>query len=234
MKSLDVCLSPDLVDLHPLEGRIAVIVDILRATSCITAGIGSGVSKIRPFASLEECIRMKSSGYLIAGERDGSKVDGFDLGNSPFDYMDPKVKGRNVAVTTTNGTVAIDRSAKAEKIVIGSFLNISSVANYLLAQDKPVLVVCAGWKGRVNLEDTLFAGALTERLQSEFALECDAPRVALATYLGMKDDMTGHVMSSSHAKRLMRLNIEDDISYCLQNDVFNVLPVLSNGEIIAD
>jgi 2-phosphosulfolactate phosphatase len=231
MKQLDACLSPDLLPLHILEGRIAVIVDILRATSCMTAGIGSGVAEIRPFASLEECLTMREKGFLIAGERNGQKVDGFDLGNSPFDYMASGVSGQKVAVTTTNGTVAIDKSRTASDIIIGSFLNISSVAEYLLTQDKSVLIVCAGWKGKVNLEDTLFAGALTEMLLPDFELECDAPRVALATYQAMQHDLLHHVLSSSHAQRLNRLNIGEDIEYCLKKDEFNVLPALENQKI---
>ncbi len=229
--TLDACLSPDLIGHHSLEGRIAVVVDILRATSCMTAGIGSGVSGIRPFENLEECLEMRREEYLIAGERNGSKMDGFDLGNSPYDYMQHHLKGRKIAVTTTNGTVAIERSRQAEEVVIGSFLNLTAVTNYLRQKKKPVLIVCAGWKGKINLEDTLFAGALAERLHPEFELECDAPRVALATYKGMKNNLLDHVMNSSHALRLQRLNISKDISYCLRVDEFDVVPVLVNGEI---
>ncbi len=233
MKSLDVCLSPDLVALHTLEGRIAVVVDILRATSCMTAGIGSGIMKIRPFENQQECLSMRDHGYLIAGERNGQKVEGFDLGNSPFDYMEPAFKGKNIAVTTTNGTVAIERARKADEILIGSFLNISALTDYILRQEKSILIICAGWKGKVNLEDTLFAGAMIDRLKSEFSLACDAPRVALATYLSMKDDLLTNVLASSHAERLKRLNIEKDIAYCLTFDEFDVVPRLVNGEITA-
>ena len=233
MPSLDVCLSPDLIGLHSLEGRIAVVVDILRATSCMTAGLGSGVQNIRPFENLDECRKMREHGYLIAGERNGQKVDDFDLGNSPFDYMDTSVTGKNVAVTTTNGTVAIERSLEADEVIIGSFLNLTSVARYLQKQNKHVLIVCAGWKGKVNLEDTLFAGALAEMIQPDFEPECDAPRVAIATWQGMKDDLVKHVLSSSHAQRLKRLNIEKDIAFCLRNDEFDVVPKLVNGQLTA-
>lgn len=234
MRLLDACLSPDLLELHPLEGRVAVVVDILRATSCMTAGMGSGVQEIRPFDNLEACFDMRKEGYLIAGERDGKKVDGFDLGNSPFEYMESAVKGKKVAVTTTNGTIAIEKSRNAAEIVIGSFLNISSVAEYILNQKNDVLIVCAGWKGKVNLEDTLFAGALTELLLPAFQPECDAPRVALATYRAMKNDLLDYVLSSSHAERLKRLNIEEDIEFCLRMDAFNTLPVLHNERIICN
>ncbi len=233
MRGLDVCLSPKLIGLHEIEGRVIVVVDILRATSCMTAGIGSGISEIRPFADLDSCVQMKESGYLIAGERNGQKVEGFDLGNSPFDYMDPANKGKKVAVTTTNGTQAIEKSLSGDHIIIGSFLNISAVADWVRKKDKDVLIVCAGWKGKVNLEDTLFAGALTDLIMPEFKPVCDAPLVALHSYLGMKDNLLEHVLMSSHAQRLKRLNIGRDIEYCLKLDEFDVVPELIDGALMA-
>src|SRR5690606_3125852 len=112
------------------------------------------VKSITPFAALEECLSMKSKGYFTSGERDGKKVDGFDLGNSPFEYMDEKLKGQRIAFTTTNGTQAIAKSIGAREIIIGSFLNLTALTNYLNEGQNDILVVCAGWKGRFNLEDT--------------------------------------------------------------------------------
>ncbi|MCA6074143.1 2-phosphosulfolactate phosphatase [Fulvivirga sedimenti] len=231
MRGLDVCLSPNLIDLHEIEGRVIVVVDILRATSCMTAGIGSGITEIKPFADLDSCVKMKEHGYLIAGERNGQKVEGFDLGNSPFDYMDPANQGCKIAVTTTNGTQAIEKSLAGEHIIIGSFLNISAVANWIRKKDMDVLIVCAGWKGKVNLEDSLFAGALTDMIMPEFSPVCDAPLVALHSYLGMKDNLLEHVLDSSHARRLRRLNISEDIEYCLRFDEFTVVPELVGGAL---
>ena len=232
MPGIDVCLSPLLIDVHDTSGKVAVVVDILRATSCMTAGIGSGISMIRPFADLESCRSMQHEGYLIAGERNGEKVEGFDLGNSPFDYMDAP-EGSRIAVTTTNGTVAIEKSMGADHVIIGSFLNIDAVSNWIRKKGKDVLIVCAGWKGKVNLEDTLFAGALMDRLQPEFSPSCDAPLVALHAYHGMKDNLLEHVQNSSHAQRLKRLNISRDIEYCLRENEFNVVPVLKDGKLVA-
>ncbi|MEM9857283.1 MAG: 2-phosphosulfolactate phosphatase, partial [Bacteroidota bacterium] len=150
MKTLDVCLSPDLIHLHHLNDKSVVIVDILRATSCMVSGLANGVDHIIPFADLNECRKMKDQGYLIAGERGGEKVEGFDLGNSPFDYMNSQVKGRKVATTTTNGTVAIEKSKGAKNIIIGAFLNITAVADFLRKREESVIIFCAGWKGKVN------------------------------------------------------------------------------------
>lgn len=232
MKTIDVCLSPDLIHLFEVKKKVVVVVDILRATSCMTTGMAYGVKSIKPFSSLEECRQMKDSGYYIAGERNGEKVDDFDLGNSPFDYMAPELKGNSVAVTTTNGTVAIEKSQEADEIVIGAFLNISAVAQYLREQEKDVLIFCAGWKGKVNMEDSLFAGALIEKLQNDFANECDAPLIVQAAYQDMSHNLLALVQSSSHAKRLQRLNIYEDIEYCLKLDEYDVVPVIRNGEIV--
>jgi 2-phosphosulfolactate phosphatase len=167
MRTIDVCLSPDLMHLYQVQNHSVVIVDILRATSCMTTAFAYGIESIAPFAMLEECLAMKAKGYYTAGERDGKKVEGFDLGNSPFEYQQAHLKGHKIAYTTTNGTQAIVKSLGAKEVIIGSFLNLSAVAAHLSQSPYDVLVVCAGWKGKVNLEDTLFAGALVEKLKND-------------------------------------------------------------------
>ncbi|TRX56291.1 2-phosphosulfolactate phosphatase [Fulvivirga sp. M361] len=234
MKTIDVCLSPDLIHLHDISDKNVVVVDILRATSCMVSGLANGVKSITPFASLDLCCAMKEKGYLIAGERGGQKVEGFDLGNSPFDYMNAKVKGHKIAVTTTNGTVAIDKSKGAVSVVIGAFLNLSAVASYLRKREESVLIFCAGWKGKVNLEDSLFAGALVEELQNDFTNECDSPLLVQAAYQNMKHDLVGFIKNSSHAKRLNRLNVHEDIEFCMKQDEYDVLPVLNGDELVTD
>ncbi|UII23030.1 2-phosphosulfolactate phosphatase [Fulvivirga ligni] len=231
MKKIDVCLSPELIHLFDLKGKVVVIVDILRATSCMTTGIAHGVKAIRPFADRDACIKMREQGYFIAGERNGIKVEGFDLGNSPFDYMAENVKNQKVAVTTTNGTVAIEKSAEAAEIIIGSFLNISAVADYLKKQDKDALIFCAGWKGKVNMEDSLFAGALVKRLKGEFVNECDAPLFAHTAFEYSEAQLLDVIKGSSHAKRLNNLNIHEDIEFCMKMDEYDVVPVIRDGEI---
>jgi len=229
MKGIDVCLSPDLMHLYPVHDRTVVVVDILRATSCMTTAFAHGIASITPFAKLDDCLAMKSQGYYTAGERDGKKVEGFDLGNSPFEYMDKKLLGKKIAFTTTNGTQAIAKSDGAREIVIGSFLNLSAVARYLRDGENSVLVVCAGWKGKVNLEDTLFAGALVELLKDHIEPDCDAPLAAQHLYNQSKNDMVGYLKNSSHVKRLNKLNIHKDIEFCLTPDQYNLVPRLHNN-----
>jgi 2-phosphosulfolactate phosphatase len=232
MKTIDVCLSPELMHLYDVRNRTVVVVDILRATSCMVTAFANGVESITPFADLEQCLKMKNRGYITSGEREGKKVEGFDKGNSPFEYMDNQVLGMKLAFTTTNGTQAIEKSRDAKEVVIGSFLNLTSVVRYLLLGENPVLIVCAGWKGRVNLEDTLFAGAVVDKLRDYLGLDCDAPLAAQHLYNLAKDDMAKFLGESSHVKRLNRLNIYQDFEFCLKIDEYKVLPRLKNGVLV--
>jgi 2-phosphosulfolactate phosphatase len=232
MKSIDVCLTPELIHLYNLNDRTVVIVDILRATSCMVTAFANGAERIVPFANQDECRQMKSRGYITSGERDGKKVEGFDKGNSPFEYMGGEVMGKKIAFTTTNGTQAIEKSKQAKEIIIGSFLNLSSIVKYLLFSHNNILIVCAGWKGKVNLEDTLFAGALVEKLKNYIEPDCDAPLAAQHLYNLAKDDMYDFLKQSSHVKRLQRLNIQKDIEYCLTPDQYTVIPRLVNGVLV--
>lgn len=227
MPKVDVCFSPELLHLYQLEGRIVVVVDILRATSTIVTAIQHGTKEIFPVASIETCKELKNKGFVIAAERDGVTADGFDLGNSPFSYMGNDIKDKKIAFTTTNGTLAIEKSKKADCIVIGSFLNKKAVATYLLKQKKDVLIVCAGWKGKFNLEDTLFAGALSLYLQDDFNLENDSVLAAMWLYKHTSGNLKQYLLQSSHVQRLNNLNIQDDFEFCLQKNIYDIVPILN-------
>lgn len=232
MKKIDVCLSPEMVHLHKTEGKVVVVIDILRATSCMTTALANGIESITAVASLEECKALGEQGYLTAAERDGKKVEGFDLGNSPFSYMDDSIKGKKIVVTTTNGTHAIVKSAGAKEILVGSFLNFSSIVTYLRNQPNDVLMHCAGWKGKMNLEDTLFAGAVVDALKGDFVHDEDSVLTALNLYYSAKADMMGFLSNSSHVRRLQGLGITKDIEFCLSKDKYDVLPIMRDGKIV--
>jgi 2-phosphosulfolactate phosphatase len=168
MSEVNVCLSPALIPLFGVEKYIVVIIDIFRATSSICYGIDNGAEAIIPVAEVEECLayQEKYPHYLLAAERNGEVVNGFDFGNSPFSYTKEKVTGKTVVLTTTNGTHALHLSRNAKKVVIGSFLNLTAICDWLKTQQDDVLLVCAGWKNNFNLEDTVFAGAVTYQLTS--------------------------------------------------------------------
>jgi 2-phosphosulfolactate phosphatase len=233
MKNIDVCLSPDLLHLHKINNSIVVVTDIFRATSCMVTGFAYGVKSIIPVATVEECKNLQNAGYVAAAERDAQKVEGFDLDNSPFSYMDERLIGGKIAMTTTNGTLSISKAkTDAVKIIVGAFLNLAAVVNHLKNQPYDVLVLCAGWKGRPNIEDTLFAGAVVEALKDEYFVSEDSAILAMRTYQQAKDDMLGYLANSSHIRRLQGLGINKDISYCLQHDLYDVLPVLRGNELV--
>ncbi|MEJ0033050.1 MAG: 2-phosphosulfolactate phosphatase [Bacteroidota bacterium] len=227
MKSVEVCVSPEMMHLYDVSDKTVVVVDILRATSCMVTAFAYGVDCIRPFADLEECRSMSKQGYVTSGERNGEKVEGFDKGNSPFEYME-EVRGKKIAFTTTNGTQAISKSIEAKDVVIGAFLNLSAVAQHVLKSQNDILIVCAGWKGKVNLEDTLFAGALVHKIKDQVKIDDDSALMAEHLYVLAKDDMLSFLSKASHIQRLNRLGIHEDIKYCITEDKFTVVPRLKD------
>ena len=233
MKQIDVCLTPDLLHLHDVENTIVVVADVFRATSCMVTAFAYGVNSITPVATIEECRLLQERGYLAAAERNARKVDGFELDNSPFTYMDERIRGANVGMTTTNGTLAITKSRSAVKVLVGSFLNLEAISSYLKTERYDVMVLCAGWKGRPNLEDTLFAGALVERLKDNYAMAEDSALMAWRLYCQGKDNLPSYLSTSSHVRRLQRLGIQKDITYCLQHDLYDVIPVLRGSALVS-
>ncbi|MDB4835085.1 2-phosphosulfolactate phosphatase [Cyclobacteriaceae bacterium] len=230
MNTIDVCLSPDLIHLYDFEGKIAVVVDILRATSCMTTAFAHGIKEIVPVDDLEICADYGNQGFLTAAERNGQKVEGFNFGNSPFSYMTDAIKGKSLAVTTTNGTRAIELAKdRADEVIIGSFLNLTAVKDYCLKSSKDIVVVCAGWKGRVNLEDSLFAGALVKEIG--YSLELDASKMSLALYEAAENDLAGLLDGCNHIKRLQKLNIQKDIEFCLELNKYDVVPYLDGKSL---
>ncbi|PWJ38595.1 2-phosphosulfolactate phosphatase [Sediminitomix flava] len=232
MRKIEVCYTPELIQLYPLEDKVVVVVDVLRATSCMVAGLANGVKEVRPVASVDAAWEIAKEGYITAGERNGVKVEGFQIGNSPFEHMEMGKSNAKIVQTTTNGTLAIDKSAYAPHVIIGAMLNVSAVAEYLKKYDHDVIIHCAGWKGKYSLEDSLFAGALLERLKSDFTIGCDAGLAALTMYNAVKDDIFGFMKTSSHVQRLGKLGVIDDIEYCLKEDIFDIVPVLENTAIV--
>ena len=232
MKNIEICFSPDLMDRFDVKGKDVVVVDILRATSCITAGIASGVKSIRPVLDLEEAREFMKQGYLGAAERNGAKVDDFDIGNSPFSYMEKSCLGKKVVISTTNGTVAIHKSKEANRVLIASFLNLSAVANFFLNSSNDLIIVCSGWKGRVNFEDSIFAGALYSMLKTNYETNCDSVLISELLWENAKSDLFAIVKKSAHVQRLKKIGIEKDIKLCCEIDKYSIIPVLEGEEII--
>jgi 2-phosphosulfolactate phosphatase len=232
MQKIDVCLSPDLIHLYDLVGKAVVVVDVFRATSCMVTAFAHGALEIIPVEDVDVCAAHREQGYLISAERNGVTPAGFDFDNSPFSYQVDRVKDAKICVTTTNGTVALRRSLSAEKVFVGAFLNISSVVRALKTWSSDVVVVCAGWKGKPNLEDTLFAGALIDELVGQYSVADDAALIAWKQYHVASSDLVTAVKHSSHVNRLLGLGIEKDISFCLERDRYDVLPYLQGDKLV--
>lgn len=234
MKSpVEVCLSPVSLGLYDFSDKIVVVVDIFRASATIITALAHGASRIRAVSTIEEAFELQGRGYLAAGERGGRKVEGFDLGNSPLDYVQSVVTQKAIALTTTNGTQSINASRDAKALAIGSFLNISALARYLKSSEASIMILCAGWKGFVNLEDTLFAGALISELGDRYMADSDSSKLALEIYLRHRHDMLSFLRDSDHARRLIRIGYEKDLAYCLTRDLFHLNAIFRDGEIVA-
>jgi 2-phosphosulfolactate phosphatase len=232
--NIEVCYTPQAYPLFHNPNAIVVVIDILRATSAITTAFYNGVSKMIPVATVEEAKEYQNKGFLAAAERNGETVEGFDLGNSPFGYMNGKVKGKTIAITTTNGTQAIEAAKGASKIVIGSFLNQDVLISFLKKEKKDVLFVCAGWKNKFNMEDTLFAGAIAHELayKYNFDTHCDSALAAMHLYTLAKHDLYAFLANSSHRNRLAKLNLDRDIKYCLTPNQCPVIPILEGKFLV--
>ncbi|NQW43533.1 MAG: 2-phosphosulfolactate phosphatase [Bacteroidetes bacterium] len=234
MIKVQVVLSPALLHLFDSKNKNVVVIDILRATSTICTAIAHGALSVKPVNNTDDALILKGSGYLSAAERDGHKLEGFDMGNSPFECMNGAVLGKKIALTTTNGTKCITAAtiAGAANVLSGSFLNITALANFLKADSRDVILFCAGWRDRVNLEDSLFAGALVNRLVSKDELDCDSALMVMDLYHRAKSNLGLYLEQSSHYKRLSRLHHQEDMEYCLQSDVIDIVVGLKKGEMV--
>ena len=233
-KNIEVCFSPLSFPLFKRENSIIVIIDVLRATSAICTAFHHGVKMIIPVSTIEEARSYREKGYLIAAERNAEMIEGFDIGNSPFNYMGEHIKGKTIALTTTNGTQAIEAARDSYKVVIGSFLNLDILSQWLSTQQKDIILLCAGWKEKFNLEDSLCAGALAQNLidSGKYETFCDSALAAMQLYRLAKNDLNTFLGDSSHRKRLNKLNLEKDIQYCLIPNQTPVIPVLHGNCLV--
>jgi len=232
--SLEVVFSPILFPLFDAKGKIVVVNDILRATSVITTMFMNGAEKVIPVRDLDAARQYKANGFTVAAERNGSRLDFADFGNSPFLFTPETVGGKTIVYSTTNGTNAIHTAAEGEQVIIGSFLNLSAVTDYLLQQQKDVLILCAGWKGKFCLEDSVFAGALAERLLAHDGFEtiCDATKASLDFWQLAQADVMQYIDKVAQRTRLGKLGLDDVIGYCHEVDLTNTLPVLHENHLI--
>jgi len=232
--SVEVCFSPGLFqDILTKDDFIVVLVDILRATTTICTAVANGAEAIIPVASHEEARQLKSEGFLVASERDGVQVDFADFGNSAFSFTIEAIGGKTLVYCTTNGTGALQMAKSAGSVVIGAFINISAVTAWLAGQRKNVVILCSGWKNKFCLEDTLFAGALTERLLETgvFESDCDSAKASMDLWNLAEGDVLGYIEKAAQRHRLKRLGLDDVIPYSFEFDQVKVVPVFDGKRI---
>jgi 2-phosphosulfolactate phosphatase len=236
---LHTSFSPALMHLYDANNAVVVIIDVLRATTTMATALFNGAKYVIPVDSVAKCIELgKQIDCVTAGERDGRIAEGLEYGNSPFEYPKHFIEGKILVLTTTNGTrllhMALDKGA--QQIITGSFPNLSAVCDFLLSQNKDVILGCAGWKDLVNLEDLLFAGAVIRRVKNHFSIHCDSSRIAESIYFQAQGDPYHFIREkeASHYQRLSGFGLEKDIRYSLETDVANILPFYENGKLIID
>lgn len=234
---LITCLSPALLNLYDVSDSIVVIIDVLRATSTIATALYNGASSVIPVATVQRCIELgQEVKGITAGERDGKVAEGLTYGNSPFEYPRNFIENKILVLTTTNGTkllhMALDNGAS--EIVTGSFPNLSAVCDHLVKAKKNVFLGCSAWKDRVNMEDTMFAGAVVDRIGAHFHIRCDSSRVAQTLYRSAKPDLFEFMKKNdaTHYHRLSGFGLDKDMKYCLSEDGANVLPEFVGDRLV--
>jgi 2-phosphosulfolactate phosphatase len=233
---LHTSLSPALLHLYDLNNSVVVIIDVFRATSTIASALYNGAKCVIPVDSVARAIEIsKNIDGIAAGERDGQIADGLQHGNSPMEYGREFIENRMLVLTTTNGTRLLHMALEkgADTIIAGSFPNLTAVCEYLVAENKNVILGCAGWKDRFNLEDTLFAGAVISEIKEHFTIHCDSSLMAEIMYQKNKTNLLKFAPNLTHYHRLVeRFGLIEDIRFCLTRDIANVLPIYKEGRLI--
>lgn len=233
--TLHTVISPKLLDIYDVKNSIVVIIDVFRATSTIATALYNGAARIIPVAEVATCIEIgKEVNGITAGERDGKIIEGLQHGNSPAEYPRSFIEGKTLVLTTTNGTKLLHMALNngADEIITGSFPNLSAVCEHLVRSNKNVILGCSAWKDRVNIEDTLFAGAVINQIQSEFTIHCDTSLMASELYHAQQNNMFQFIRKTTHWHRLAAYGLEKDLEYCVSPDLANILPIYRNGDLV--
>ncbi len=224
---LDLCPSPALYKYYKSENDTVIVVDVFRASATMCTMLNNGATAIIPVSDSETAREFKSKGYLVGAERNTKRCDFADFGNSPFDYSKERVKGKSIVFTTTNGTRAIDVAKDCKELIIGSFPNISAVAERCIKSAERIVVLCAGWNNRINIEDTLFGGAFAEKLieMTNVEFNSDAIKMSYKLWLKVKGNLNEFIQVSDHYKRLIDNGAVGDAEYCLTPNSISKVPI---------
>jgi 2-phosphosulfolactate phosphatase len=226
---LHICYLPSqwrALDPERLRLSACAVIDVIRATSTIVAALSQGAEGVQPIATVSEAFAWKEQNpqAVLAGERGGKPVEGFDLGNSPEDFTAERVQGRRVFLTTTNGTQALAACAGARAVVTVSLLNLQAVAERLLELGPPWTVLCAGCNGAFGVDDAVVAGALAEALGQDHAL--------VPLYRSVRHELAEMLLGSAAGQELVKVGLEKDIPYCAILSQFALVPTLDGGGVL--
>ncbi len=235
---IDVLLTPAGLEGESLAGRAAVVIDVLRACTTVVAALANGARGVVPVAGRDEARAAAESlapgTFLLGGERDAVPLAGYDLGNAPTLYTAEKVAGRTIILDTTNGSGLFGRAAGADGVVAGALVNAAAVARALRTWGRDVLMVCAGWKGGVSLEDTLCAGLLVHLLTGGALPDSDGDgaHLALRLYEAEKGDVAGALAAGTHGRRLGAMGAGADVAFAARLDALPLVPILRGSALV--
>jgi 2-phosphosulfolactate phosphatase len=234
-RKVEICFTPAVYNTFRNNEAIVVVVDILRATSAIVTAFMNGAERIIPVATLEEAKDYKNQGYLVAAERDGIIRDFADFGNSPFNFTAERIKGKEIVYSTTNGTNTIMMASHSYQVLIGAYMNHQALVDHIIRENRDLLVLCAGWKQKFNLEDTLFAGALAQAVleHGNYLTVCDSTYAAIDLWDLAKTDLMGYIEKVAQRHRLKKNGLDDVLEYCHTFDLTEKIPVLKKNYLIA-
>ena len=232
---LDVLFLPRELDARPRPQRVAVVIDVIRATTTIVSAFRQGARSVSPVASVEEAHRTRESapGALLAGERGGKRLPGFDLGNSPREFTPDAVRGRDVILTTSNGTKTLRAVQERRSVAIGALLNRAAVGRWLLARGEDAFIVCSGYEGIFSLEDAVCAGAVVDALAAGVpsVVLGDGARASQVLWARYAGDLPGLLRGTGWGRHIVEIGLGSDLDICAQLDVTDVVPVMADGRI---
>lgn len=231
---IDLIISADYIQDKVIEGKTVVVIDILRATSVIITALNNGCSEVIPVLTVEEAFELSKhnrKAYILGGEREALKIEGFDFSNSPLDYNKEVVEGKTVILTTSNGTRAIKGCSSAESIYIGAMLNAKYVARKIIEEDRDVVFVNSGTQGEFSMDDFICAGYMINYILKESSAEVsDIAKTADYVYKNNKD-IYSFIKDARHYNVLKSLELNKDLEYCMKKDIIKMVPEYKDGLI---
>lgn len=232
---IDIILTAADIQPEKIKDKIVVIIDVLRATSVMITALANGAKAVYPYKDIESVLEnsKKSKSFVLGGERKGLKIEGFDFGNSPLEYTKEAVSGKDMFMTTSNGTRAIENSANgSKKLFIAAFLNVESVAKKILEENDDTVIICSGTDNNFSLDDALCAGEIIRRVK-EKNRDIQLTDISLAmkklaeTSLVIEETLEG----SKHFEYLKTIGFYGDMNHCFTMDMFDIVPEYKNGVI---